>query len=313
MAPSRLILLAILLCSTSEASAEKQVRLRLGTLAIEGSRYMTDILALSREIQTRTDGVVRLDWVTGGQLGDEVAMADLMQKGRLDGGGFSEIGLTALVPEMAAWRYPGLFQEYDEVDRATAALDASVRASFGKRDAVFAMWADLGFAHIFATRPFSGLREALTRATPWLTQPIDGRLTAAIVEGRAEAWAMPPLYMVAIGSSQQFARKMTALRYRYVIGGLVFSRAAWERMSPEQREIVLAVCREWQPRLRASWRRESERGWATLVKSGVDVHISTLSEVTTFTEASAKIRAPHASSVGLGDLTERIASAARAR
>jgi TRAP-type C4-dicarboxylate transport system substrate-binding protein len=308
----RAAVVVLLLLLSPRAEADKQIRLRLGTLAIDGSRYMTDILALGREIEARTDGVVRLDWVTNGQLGDEAAMAELVQRGKLDGGAFSEVGLAALAPEMAVWRYPGLFQDYAEVDRATEALGPAVREWFDKRGAVFAMWADLGFAHVFARRPFAGLREALVRATPWLTQPLDGKLTAAIADGSAEAWAMPPLYMLAIGASRPHARAMTALRYRYVVGGLVFGRAAWARLSPDQQAAVLAVCRAWQPRLRDSWRRETERGIATLARSGIETHASTASETAAFVEASARSRAPHAASLGLDKLADRIASAARA-
>ncbi|MBX3156864.1 MAG: TRAP transporter substrate-binding protein DctP [Deltaproteobacteria bacterium] len=306
------VAVSLLLLLGGRAEADKQIRLRLGTLAIDGSRYMTDILALGREIAARTDGAVHLDWVTGGRLGDETAMAELVQRGKLDGGGFSEVGLAALAPEMAVWRYPGLFQDYGEVDRATAALDATVRGWFDRRDVVFAMWADLGFAHVFARRPFATLREALVRATPWLSRPLDGKLTAEIAGGTAQAWAMPPLYMLAIGATQGHAKQMTALRYRYVVGGLVFARAAWARLTAEQQAAVAAVCRAWQPRLRDGWRRETERGLGTLARAGVATHVSPPAELAAFVEASARSRATHAASLGLDKATEAIASAARA-
>src|SRR5206468_1053698 len=94
-----------------------------------------------------------LDWVSGGQLGDEAAMAGLIARGKLDGGGLSETGLAALVPEMAAWGAPGRFHSYDEVERATTALDGTVRELFAAHHVVFAMWADLGFARVFSADP----------------------------------------------------------------------------------------------------------------------------------------------------------------
>ena len=124
------ILLVVLALGSGTASADEPVSLRLGTLAVDGSRYMNDVLALSREIEQRTRGAVRLDWVSDGRLGDERAMVDLITAGKLDGGGFSETGLTVLVPDMIVWRYPGLFRTYDEVDRATAALTPEVRDRF---------------------------------------------------------------------------------------------------------------------------------------------------------------------------------------
>src|SRR5215217_4900529 len=110
------------LCGHALAEGRDPVTLKLGTLAIDGSRYMKDILALGDEIDRKTRGNVKLSWSSGGQLGEEADMAQLIARGKLDGGGFSETGLVALVPEMASWGAPGLFLDLDQVDRATAAL-----------------------------------------------------------------------------------------------------------------------------------------------------------------------------------------------
>jgi len=292
-------------------AAPEPVRLRLGTLAIDGSRYMQDILSLSKEIGRRTRGSVQLDWVSGGRLGDEPAMAELLVRGKLDGAGFSETGLIALVPRMAAFQYPGLFQTYGEVDQATAALEPVVRDAFAERAMVFVMWADLGFSHLFSIDPISSLRDMISRATPWISMPLDGALSRAIASGRARAWALPPLYTLAIGSLEP--RRISDLRYRYVVGGLVFSRAAWSRLTTADQAAVLAACREWQPRLRESWRRETERGIAALQKAGVQIYASPAAERAAFLEAAAKSRTAHAAQHGLAELTEKIVGALGSR
>lgn len=277
----RFVGLVLLALFGSKAHADV-VRLRVGTLAVDGSRYMTDILAMSKEIELRTRRRVRLDWVTGGQLGDDHAMAKQIRDGSLDGGGLSETGLISLVPEMAAWQYPGLFRDYLEVDRATAALDAQIRERFASHQLVFAMWADLGFANLFSTQPIANLRELLGRAT--VTTPLE-TLADAITGKRTTAWALPPLYQIVIGP--QRAKVMTELRYRYVVGALVLSHAAWAKLTPAQQAIVLDVCRDYQPKLRASWRAETERGIAALTKAGVQLRSFTAGETAAFFDAAA--------------------------
>jgi TRAP-type C4-dicarboxylate transport system substrate-binding protein len=307
MSSRRVVLgFAVLVALAANARAEP-VTLRVGTLAVDGSRYMQDILALSKEITKRTRGGVALEWISGGQLGDDQTMADLVVHGKLDGGGFSEIGLGALVPEMAVWRYPGLFQSYDEVDRATTALDPTIREQFAKRNMVFMMWADLGFTHVFSTEPITTLRDMLQKATPWITMPLDGKLTEAVTSGRAHAWALPPLYMLAIGNAK--ARYMSSLRYRYVVGGLVISQAAWSQLTEAQQATVRDVCRDWQPRVRESWRRETERGIAALEKSGVKIHAVSAAELAAFVDASAKSRVTHAAAAGVAELTAKVVTA----
>lgn len=301
------VLLA-LVGSASEAHAD-QVKLRVGTLAVDGSRYTQDMLALGKEIESRTRRAVRIDWVTGGRLGDEQQMAAKLRDGTLAGAGLSETGLIALVPEMAAWQYAGLFRDYTEVDRATIALDPTVRVLFGSRELTFAMWADLGFAHVFAVDPITNLREVLKLAAPHLTVPLDGNLTASIVAGRALAWALPPLYMMVIGPAK--ASSMTSLRYRYVVGGLVFGGAAWRKLSSAKQKIVLDVCREWEPKLRASWRRETEAGIAALTKAGVRMRVSSDAEVAAFFDAAARARGAHAQGATKELVAKIVASLAR--
>jgi TRAP-type C4-dicarboxylate transport system substrate-binding protein len=296
----------VALLAGNARAGDDPVRLRVGTLAVDGSRYMLDILALGKEIEKRTRGQVLLDWVSNGQLGDDAAMAKLVIAGKLDGGGFSETGLIAIAPEMAVWRYPGLFQSYGDVDRATAALDDNVRELFAKRGVEFLMWADLGFSHVFSTAPIASLRDLLVRAASWITMPLDGALTDAVASGRAQAWTLPPLFVLAMGAKP---RAMSTLNYRYVVGGLVVGRAAWARLDARQQAIVRDVCRAWQPRIRASWRKETERGVAALRKAGVTTYTPTAGELAAFLEASATSRATHAEVAKLDDLVARIVAA----
>lgn len=304
------LLVLILGPATAAAGEGEPVTLRLGTVAIDGSRYMKDILALSQEIEKRTRGAVRLDWISDGRLGDERAMADLIVAGKLDGGGFSETGLAALAPDMVAWRYPGLFRGYDEVDRATAALGPVVRERFAQRGVVFVMWADLGFSQVFSAEHAASLQELLARAAPWIALPLDGKLIGDITGGRAGAWALPPLYMMAVGHAR--ARYMSTLRYHYVVGGLVVSQAAWARLRPADQAALREICRAWEPRLRESWRKETERGIAALQKGGTRILPVSAAEAAAFAEVSAKSRAVHAPRAGLAELLGKIEAARQA-
>jgi TRAP-type C4-dicarboxylate transport system substrate-binding protein len=298
---------AMLALLAGEARAQEPIKLRVGTLAIDGTRYMQDMSAFGAEIDKRTHGGVQLEWVSNGQLGDESAMFDLIGRGKLDGGGFSETGLIKAAPEMVVWRYPGLFRTYDEVDRATAALDPTVREQFAKHDLVFAMWADLGFVHVFAADPTPTLRDRLSLAAPWIKLPLDAKLFEAVTSGRARAWALPPLHMLAIGRVQ--AKSMSRLPYSYAVGGLVLSRTAWARMTAEQQATFLDVCREWQPRLRKSWRAETERGIATLEKMGVRMEPTSDRELGAFFEAALKSSVAFADKSGFAELMAKIVAA----
>src|SRR5262245_16728965 len=110
--------ISLLLVVIGAPSARAQTVLRIGTVAPEGSRYMKDMRSIGTEIERLTDGAVRLKWFSSARLGDEkVQGVTLMDpRGKLDGAGFSGVGLAFLVPEMRVWVYPGMFQNYAEVD-----------------------------------------------------------------------------------------------------------------------------------------------------------------------------------------------------
>lgn len=258
--------IAVLLLVARVAAAEPAdpVHLRLGTSAIDGSQYMLDMQALADRIAVRTHHAVELDWINDGRLGDEAAIAELVSAGKLDGAGLSEAGLQRLDPSLAAVGAPGRFRSYADVDAAKLAFHAD--------GITLAMWADLGFAHVYSLDPIA--------AIPELARPITRELTAQIAAGRVRTWALPPLYMAALGT--QLARYASTLHYRYVIGGLVFSSAALARLSPAQRDALLDVCRTAEPKLRASWRALTDRGTATLGKAGVRYRAPTADEIAAF-------------------------------
>jgi TRAP-type C4-dicarboxylate transport system substrate-binding protein len=113
--------------------------------------------------------------------------------------------------------------------------------------------------------------------------------------------------MLAIGPTR--AAYMLPLRYSYVVGGLVVSRAAWSRMRPADQATVLEVCRELEPRLRESWRRETDRAVAALEKAGTRILPVADGAMTTFLESSARSRAEHAARAGLAELLGQIGAA----
>jgi TRAP-type C4-dicarboxylate transport system substrate-binding protein len=282
----RILVALVILVGTAHAERDERdpIRLRAGTLAIEGSRYMKDMAQLAAAIEKRTRGSVQLDWVADGQLGEEADMAKLVVSNKLDGGGFSETGLVSLVPEMATWGEPGRFHTYDDVDTAFASHAAKLRERFAKKDLVLVMWADLGFARVFSREPMTNMAATLRASKADLVRPIDGVLASAIASGALRTWAVPPLYMVAIGNQ---ARYMSNLRYRYVVGALVFSKRAWSRLSSTQQASVLDVCRAWEPKIRASWRKETERGIAALGKAGVTTNAATDADIAAFVELTS--------------------------
>ena len=290
----------VVACCAPSARADG-VALRMGTLAAEGSRYGKDIAAMSREIEQRTDGKVKLEWYYDGRRGDDVEMAAKLVAGELHGGAFSDVGLTELVPAMRALQVPGMFRDYAEVDRVTAALHDHVRDLFADRKVVFAMWADLGFSHVFS-------RSKITHVDQL---PDDIVASGALPTGDEAAWALPPLYALASGSHVH-ADYVWGLPYRYVTGGLVFAEFAWNALTEQQQQVVTEVCREWEPKARERWRAETVDGLNALKKKSITLVKASDAETAVFFEQAAAQRDGYAAKWKVEDLMTRLSVALEA-
>lgn len=283
---SQPIAVVALLVALAPARAGAETVLRLGTVAPEGSRPMKDLRAMTDEIERRSRGEIRIKWFSGGRLGDERAMAGLLgsETGTLDGAAFTDIGLGTLVPEMRFWHFPGLFRDMDEVDFIEQRYREDFVRWFEARGLVLVAWGDVGWIHFIADTPirsFDDLRRrrawfwaddrVASEAAQFLGLTIHssslGELVAQLREGKIDAWCYPPLAIIAWGI-QGYARYVSELRWRFMVGALVIRKDVFEALPPDQQAIVLAVGRKWEPRLLKTWRAENEKALAAMIRQG---------------------------------------------
>ena len=77
------------------------------------------------------------------------------------GVGLSGVGLSFLVPEMRVLVFPGMFQDYAEVDFVEKKYRDEYTAYFEKRGLVLISWGDVGFSHLHSSTSFDTYAERL--------------------------------------------------------------------------------------------------------------------------------------------------------
>src|SRR5262249_40679421 len=77
------VLAALAIATT--AGAEPRIRLRLGTVAPNGSAWAHELTSMARELEVLTNGEVGVKWYMGGVAGGELEMYERIRKGQLDG------------------------------------------------------------------------------------------------------------------------------------------------------------------------------------------------------------------------------------
>jgi TRAP-type C4-dicarboxylate transport system substrate-binding protein len=154
------LLLALLLGAlvlVSVASAEP-ITLRMATVAPEGSAWARVLRSYARDVETESDGTVRIKLYLGGIAGDEMEVLARIKREQLDGTIGSEI-CTRLAPSMKVARIVGLFQSREESAYALSRLKPILDQEFLQSGFINLGEAGLGTEVFFTRQPVRSLAD----------------------------------------------------------------------------------------------------------------------------------------------------------
>jgi TRAP-type C4-dicarboxylate transport system substrate-binding protein len=141
--PCVVVLLALLASlADSRPSRAEKVRIRIASIAPQGSIFANEAKAASRELEAATNGSVELKWYFGGIFGDDLEALEKVRGGQLEGVASATL-CHRLAPSMRVLRMIGLVQSLDEADVVISRLRKQADSEY----------ADTGFVDI-GTVPF---------------------------------------------------------------------------------------------------------------------------------------------------------------
>ena len=101
-------------------------------MAPEGTAWARELKAYGREIETLSNGELRLKLYLGGIAGDESVVPERIRKGQLDGE-MAAVTCERMAPSLRVLRVPGLIRRRDEanyvIDRLRPVVDSEFRKS----------------------------------------------------------------------------------------------------------------------------------------------------------------------------------------
>lgn len=254
---------ALALVPLDTPSAEPQHVLNFGTAAPEGTPWADQLNGIAQRVKTETSGAVQINIFLGSTLGGELEMARDVRRGeRLQGGGFSTSAVaTALgLPILELPELPYLFQTNEEAD---AVLDdilwGPTSDALAGKGMVLAAWAENGWRS-FATNGGAATTPAELAAYKMRAQETDSHLcmyeqlgaqavTKPVTEvlpslntGIVDGFDNTPLFSLAagwIGPVDHY----TLSRHIYQPAAVVYSKRAWDKLSPDLQTTVLGDAR----------------------------------------------------------------------
>ena len=249
-------LMLVTVCASSSLRADV-VTLRMAAIAPDGTAWARELKALGRDVETGTEGSVRMKWYLGGIAGDERTALERVRKGQLDGLA-GAMFCEQLAPSLRVMRIVGLFHDRDEGDRILNRLLPTAQTEMQQRGFVMLGGVgNFGSEIIFTREPVRAMADLRkTRLWTWNLDdlwvkelPAMGVSAVALpIEAAATAYdarqidgfiAIPTAGLAFRWSAQ--AKYFTELSAAILPGCLVVSQHAFDQLGIEQQQSVQAA------------------------------------------------------------------------
>jgi TRAP-type C4-dicarboxylate transport system substrate-binding protein len=276
-------LIALLIAPTVGAQS---VRLKIATMAPDGTLWMKEMQKAADEIEERTDGRVTFRFYPGGTMGTDTAVLRKIRIGQLHGGVILSGSLADIDPDFEIYSLPLLFRSYGEVDFVRKNMDQVLIDGLAEKGFVAFGLTETGFTYLLSAKPTRTFEDLKGRKT-WMMQ--DDPVSLAIVEaaglspvplpisdvltglqtGLIDTVAAPPVGAVAL---QWFtkAKYLTDLPITYVSGTMILSSKAFNMMRVEDQKTVAEVLGRANKTLDETSRSDNEEARRALAAQGVE-------------------------------------------
>jgi len=276
-------LIALVIAPTVGAQS---VRLKIATMAPDGTIWMKGLQKAAEEVKERTDGRVSFRFYPGGTMGTDSAVLRKIRIGQLHGGVVLAGSLADVDPDMEIYSLPLLFRSEGEVDFVRERMDRVLIDGLEAKGFVSFGLTETGFTYFMSSKPTRTFEDLKGRKA-WMMQ--DDPVSLAIVEaaglspvplpisdvltglqtGLIDSVAAPAVGAIAL---QWFtkAKYLTDLPITYVCGTTVVSAKAFKRMSAEDQAIVREVLDRANRELDATSRSDNAEAREALARQGVE-------------------------------------------
>ncbi len=279
----RLLLALSIVLAGAQAQA---LTLKIATISPDGTVWMKELRKAAADIKQQTSGRVKLRFYPGGVMGNDKNVLRKMRVGQLHGGAMVGGGLGEIYPDSQIYSLPFAFRNTDEVDFVRDRMDGDLMQGLYERGYVSFGLAEAGFAYLMSNKPISGIADLDDRKV-WVPEgdaisqmafeavgvspislPLPDVLTA-LQTGLIDTVGASPIGAIALQWHTR-VKYVTDTPLMYLYGILIIDRKAFERIKPDDQEIVRAALTDVFERLNEINRQENEQARHALAGQGIE-------------------------------------------
>lgn len=279
---ARFGLVALLLLAAPLVQAAE---IKCATLAPKGSTWDKIMTQMNNDIQASTGGAVKFSIYAGGVMGDEKDVVKKMQINQIQCAGLTGMGLGAIQPALRVMELPMLFDNYQQVDKAFSAMDASFRNMLDQKGYVLLGWANPGFVYLYSRKAIANqgdmkgtkvwvwsgdkIGEAMTRALGLNAVPLSiTDVLTSLQTGMIDTVYAPGLAAVAL---QWYTRVKYYTNFPLVhsMGALIIKKSAFNQLSAPNKKILKDKAAQYMSQLTTQTRTENQQSLQAMQASGI--------------------------------------------
>jgi len=267
-------------------------RIRLATLAPKGTAFERVLLEMGEQWRNAPGGGARLILYTDGRMGGEAEVVKRMRVGQIEAAMLTATGLAQIDDAVTAIQnMPMMFGTLDEVDYVRSKLQPDLEKRFLARGFVLVGMGDSGWVKFFSAKPatmpddFKPLKLFawagdikvidLWKAAGFNPVPLEVTdILTGLRTGLIEAVCSSPNYALA-GQFDGPAPHMLDLDWAPLVGGLVVTKDAWDRLSDPSREAMQKAAAWAAKEIQRRSREENAEAVKAMQKRGLTVHPAT--------------------------------------
>lgn len=277
----------IMLAAAHTAWAAEEIVIKMATLAPQGSEWHQVLQEMGAAWQKASRGQVGFRLYPGGVAGDDADVVRKMRLGTLNAGLLSSAGLTDIDRSVLAVQVPMVYADYGELDCVLEQMGPQIEKQLEAKGFILLGWTDAGWARFFSKAPVKTPDDMkklkmfvwagddqyveLWKKAGFNPVPLPStEISTALQTGLVNAVTTTAQGAVLLQWYKQ-VNHMSDLKWAVLLGGVVVTKAAWDKIPADARPAIKEAARSACRRLSQFSRQSESKDIEVLKQHGVKV------------------------------------------
>jgi TRAP-type C4-dicarboxylate transport system substrate-binding protein len=271
------------------AATQQPTVIKLATLVPDGSVWDRAMKDMGAEWTRTTAGRVQLRVYPGGVAGDEPDIVRKLRIGQLQAAAVTTSGLADIDPAFRVFGIPMFFDSYPELYAVLSRMEPTLKQRLEAKGFVLLNWGHGGWVYFFTRHSVSTVAEikkvkmfAWAGDDNWVQMwknngysPVALAATdilTGLQTGMIDGYPTTPLLALTLQWYRQ-TPNMVGIGMAPLVGGLVVSKQAWNKIPPDDRAKLQAAARRLELRLQTDVPRQDTTAVEEMRRRGLKVTV----------------------------------------